>query len=79
MLYFHAEKWNEISQYFYKTHSTNEGIIGDISDGSIAAALRKEGQFLSVPEHTGLIMCCDGVPVFKLFICTRVSRYVEII
>ena len=30
-----------------------------------AAALRKEGQFLSVPEHTGLIMCCDGVPVFK--------------
>ena len=21
--------------------------------------------FLSVPEHAGLILCCDGVPVFK--------------
>ena len=27
--------------------------------------LKQEGNFLSVPEHAGLILCCDGVPVFK--------------
>ena len=58
---YHTEKWTQISQLFYETHT--EGIIGDIWDACIVAALRKEGQFLSVPEHTGLIMCCDGVPV----------------
>ena len=23
------------------------------------------GEFLSVPEHVGLMLCCDGIPVFK--------------
>ena len=23
------------------------------------------GQFLAVPEHTGLVMCADGVPLFR--------------
>ena len=27
--------------------------------------LKQESNFLSVPEHAGLILCCDGVPVFK--------------
>ena len=27
--------------------------------------LKQEGNFLSVPEHAGLILCCDGVPVIK--------------
>ena len=29
------------------------------------AQLMKPGGFLSFPEHTGLILCCDGVPLFK--------------
>ena len=32
----------------------------------------RPGQFLSVPEHTGLIMCADGVPLFK---SSRVSLW----
>ena len=36
-----------------------------INNGRIIALLREEGQFLSVPEHAGLMICCDGVPVFK--------------
>ena len=27
--------------------------------------LRAAGEFLSCPEHAGLILCTDGVPVFK--------------
>lgn len=28
-------------------------------------SLASNGGFLSIPEHTGLILCSDGVPVFK--------------
>ena len=40
-------------------------IIQDIDDGTICESLRAEGAFLSCPEHAGLILCTDGVPVFK--------------
>ena len=25
----------------------------------------EDGHFLAVPEHAGLILCTDGVPLFK--------------
>ena len=37
----------------------------DLQDGSIYRALMQPGEFLSVPEHIGLILCSDGIPVFK--------------
>ena len=37
----------------------------DIHDGTVFEKLMKEGEFLSVAEHTGLIMCADGVPIFR--------------
>ena len=43
-----------------------EGIIQDIHDGTICQTLRAAGLFLSCPEHAGLTLCTDGVPVFKL-------------
>ena len=40
-------------------------VLHHINNGRIIALLREEGQFLSVPEHAGLMICCNGVPVFK--------------
>eukprot|EP00731_Ephydatia_muelleri_P006885 Em0003g1133a len=48
---------------FHRKHT--EDTIEDIDDGTLMKQLKQEGNFLSVPEHAGLILCCDGVPVFK--------------
>ena len=39
--------------------------IQDIQDGSEYKKLSTPGGFLSVPEHTGLVLCADGVQFFK--------------
>ncbi len=51
-------------QYPFVRTSTPEN-IQDIQDGSMYKSLMVPGEFLSVPEHTGLILCTDGVPLFK--------------
>ena len=53
----------KICQFFFRQHT--EDIIGDIDDGTLMKHLKQESKFLSVPEHAGLVLCCDGVPVFK--------------
>ena len=40
-------------------------MIRDIQDGQLYKQVMQPGEFLSVPEHTGLILCSDGVPLFK--------------
>lgn len=40
---------------------STQDTINDTNNGRIIAPLREEGHFLSVPEHAGLIICCDGV------------------
>ena len=37
----------------------------DIHDGRAYQKLSKPGGFLTVPEHTGLVLCADGVQLFK--------------
>ena len=37
----------------------------DIHDGRAYQKLSKPGGFLTVPEHTGLVICADGVQLFK--------------
>ena len=58
-----AENWDTI-QYPFSRPSFN-GIIQDIQDGNRYQKLSRPGKFLSVPEHTGLLLCADGVPLFK--------------
>lgn len=58
-----TEKWESI-QYPFARVST-DGCIQDIHDGSCFKKWMQPGEFLSVPEHTGLVMCADGVPLFK--------------
>ncbi len=64
---------------FTRQHHSN--YIKDIQDGEEYKKLMEPGNFLSVPEHTGLILCSDGVPLFKSsgtltlkFICTRTHK-----
>ena len=47
------------------TRPSNPETVCDIYDGTVVKNLMQPGHFLSVPEHTGLILSCDGAPVFK--------------
>ncbi len=44
---------------------TNPGFMKDIHDGTVFQQLLKEDGLLSSPRNVGLILSCDGVPVFK--------------
>ena len=58
-----AEKWIQLQYPF--TRNTIADTLQDIQDGKLYQELLKPGGFLSVPEHTGLILCSDGVQLFK--------------
>ena len=58
-----AENWELLKYPFKCTKQLNH--LCDIHDGSVLQELMKPSNFLSVPEHTGFIMCTDGVPMFK--------------
>ena len=58
-----VENWNLVQYPF--TRKSLPDCIQDIQDGSCYKILMEPGEFLSVPEHTGLILCSDGVPLFK--------------
>lgn len=53
---------SDLIQYPF-TRKVVPDTIQDIQDGSNYRKLMKPEEFLSVPEHTGLILCSDGVPV----------------
>ncbi|KAL5496975.1 hypothetical protein EMCRGX_G013356 [Ephydatia muelleri] len=59
-----TEKWQEICTHF-ESLQHERTTIKDIHNGEVFRSLRGEGKFLCVPEHTGLILSCDGVPAFK--------------
>lgn len=59
----HLEHWETIHYPF--TRQSVPNCIGDIQDGTEYVQLMQPGNFLSVPEHTGLILCSDGAPLFK--------------
>ena len=42
-----------------------EGVLGDIQEGSVVKDLTKPGGFLSVPEHAALMLNTDGVQLFN--------------
>ena len=43
----------------------NFSIVYDIQDGELYHQLSQLSGFLGIPEYTGLMLCADGVPVFK--------------
>lgn len=60
--YFPVENWDTINYPF--TRSVTD-TIQDVQDGIKYRELMQPGEFLSVPEHAGLVLCSDGVPLFK--------------
>ena len=57
------DKWDQLQYPF--TRERTDGKLQDIQDGEAYLELSKPGGFLAVPEHTGLILCSDGVQLFK--------------
>eukprot|EP00731_Ephydatia_muelleri_P032131 Em0023g638a len=57
------ENWDKLQYPFTRRQETD--MQHDLQDGSKYRALMQPGEFLSVPEHIGLILCSDGIPVFK--------------
>ena len=62
--FFLMENW-DLLQYPFVRDSTPAGHIRDIQDGKIYRRLAQPGEFLSIPEHAGLILNADGAPIFK--------------
>lgn len=54
-----SDKWDQLQYPF--TRERTDGKVQDIQDGEAYLELTKPGGFLAVPEHTGLILCSDGV------------------
>lgn len=59
----YTENWNELQYPFTRKVIPNR--IQDIQDGKAYQKLTRHGGFLAVPGHTGLILCSDGVRLFK--------------
>lgn len=58
-----TDKWEQLQYPF--TRQTIPDTLQDVQDGKVYQRLQKPGGFLSVPENTGLILCSDGVQLFK--------------
>lgn len=58
-----ADNWSQVQYPFSRT--VMKDCIQDVQDGTHYQKLSGPGNFFSVPEHTGLILCADGVPLFK--------------
>ena len=58
-----ADKW-DLLQYPF-TRNVMDGKIQDVQDGEEYLKLTEPGGFLTVPEHTGLILCSGGVQLFN--------------
>ena len=55
--------WDKLQYPF--TRSVNPDVLQDIQDGKRYKQQSGHGKFFSKPEHAGLILCTDGVPLFK--------------
>ena len=62
-----AEKWEQLQYPFTRKiiRKIIEGTVQDLQDGKEYRELQKPGGFLTIPENTGLILCSDGVQLFK--------------
>lgn len=60
---FFTDQWEDLQYPFSRQNDPDR--IQDIQDGNDYRHLMKPGKFLSVPEHTGLVLCADGVKLFK--------------
>ena len=58
----YLENWDKVQYPFTRP---SPGFIQDIQDGERYKRQSGPGKFFSVPEHVGLILCTDGVPLFK--------------
>ncbi len=67
LYYLHAtvttENWDKVQYPFTRPRAS--GLFQDIHDGERYKRQSGPGKFFSVPEHAGLILCADGVPLFK--------------
>ena len=61
---FSIANW-DLLQYQFSCAKPISGKLYDIQGGELYHQLSQLSGFLSIPEHTGLILCADGVPVFK--------------
>jgi hypothetical protein len=60
MIVIPIENWDKV-QYPFRRH-VDPDVLQDIQDGK---RYKKQSKFFCVPEHAGLILCTDGVPLFK--------------
>ena len=58
-----ADHWQDLQ--YPRSSTLQDGRIHDIWNGDALKPLLQEGAFFSHPEHLGLILSTDGVPVFK--------------
>ena len=61
-LYF-PDRWDDL--HYPLSNSLQDGFIHDIWNGNGVKPLTQDGGFLTYPEHLGLSLSTDGVPVFK--------------
>ncbi len=47
------------------TRPITPGVLRDIQDGKRYQQFSGPGKFFSTAEHAGLMLCADGVPLFK--------------
>lgn len=64
VIYIYADKWDQLHYPF--TGKAINGEIVNIHDGRAYQKLSKPGGFLTVQEHTGLVLYADGVQLIKL-------------
>ena len=64
MLYSLIDKDNHFLYQFTRDTSADD-VMRDIHDGEVIQKMVYHGHLLSVPGNTGLILCTDGVPVYK--------------
>ena len=58
-----SDKWDQLQYPFIR--KVVDGRIQDIQDGEAYLKLAEPGGFLVDSEHTGLILCSDGVQLFN--------------
>lgn len=61
---FLLDSWDKLQYPFTRKH-LGMSVLQDIQDGSVVKNLMKPGEFLSIPEHLGLILNTDGVQTFN--------------
>ena len=60
MCYFFVGMWESVKEQLSKKSNKSHAIT-DMCDADIM----QEDSFFDCPEHAGVILCSDGVPVFK--------------